>query len=600
MRTSFLEFSRHPLLLAGLTLAVACSQGSEPSGAGAPTATGSNALPGQTASGGAGGLGGNTVLANGSASGGTNPAHAAGMSHGSGNQEGAGTQDNGGDASQLGGTSNTGGASGGDGQANEGGSSQTGGAPSGSSGTDGTEPAGGSTDSTDTTSSGTGPLPASDCKPNGRAPNPLVTQIFTADPNAVVYGDRVYVYTSHDIDGQDDFDMVDYHVFSSTDMVNWQDHGVIIHANDLPWATNLYAPGACSKNGKYYLYIPNSGSGIGVAVADDPGGPFVDPLGEALLTKSFPNADVEWLFDPACFVDDDGQGYLYFGGGPDGGQNARVVRLNDDMISIKDSAATTIPTTAFFEAAFVHRRGDTYYFSYSSDFSSGHGAAIEYLIGDGPMSGFEYQGKILNNANINRGNNNHHSIVDFEGKTYIFYHNRKLEQELGVDKVNNRSIAVQELTYLPDGTFSTLDMSTEDYTVEQIKCLDGFQEIEAERLAEQRGIEVEGAAGGIVRVAQISAGDWVAYSQVDFRDGATQWVARVASAAGSGSIDIVIDGCIGGKAGTSIGTCQVMSTGAADTYATLTCPITETSGPHDLCLKFADNPSFELDSFHLE
>lgn len=394
--------------------------------------------------------------------------------------------------------------------------------------------------------------------------------------------------------------MVDYHVFSSTDMVNWQDHGVIIHSDELSWATNLYAPGACSKNGKYYLYIPNSGSGIGVAVADDPGGPFVDPLGAALLTKSFPNANVEWLFDPACFVDEDGQGYLYFGGGPDGGQNARVVRLNDDMISIMDSQATTVPTTAFFEAAFMHRRGDKYYFSYSSDFSSGHGAAIEYLIGSGPMSGFEYQGKILNNSQINRGNNNHHSIVDFAGKTYIFYHNRKLEQELGVDKVNNRSIAVQELTYREDGTIVTIDMSTEAFTVEQVKCLDGFQEIEAERLAAESGIEVEGRAGGTVRIAQIDAGDWVAYSQVDFRDGASQLVARVASATGSGTIDVVLDGCIDGAPGTSIGSCQVTSTGDPGNFETLTCPITETSGAHDLCLKFADDPDFELDSFHLE
>lgn len=600
MRNFLLEFSHCSLLLTGFTLAVACSEGSVPSGAGsagAPATAASSSLGAQTPfGGGSGGSGGSAAPP----SGGANPVEAGGVPNTSGNQGGSGTQ--GGNPSQTGGTSSEGGSSGNDAQTSGGASSQSGGTPSdgGSSGSSGTQSTGDSTDSTDATSSGTEPLPPSDCTPSGRARNPLITQIFTADPNAVVYGDRVYVYTSHDVDGQEDFDMVDYHVFSSTDMVNWQDHGVIIHADDLSWATNLYAPGACSKNGKYYLYIPNSGSGIGVAVADDPGGPFVDPLREALLTKSFPNANVEWLFDPACFVDEDGQGYLYFGGGPDGGQNARVVRLNDDMISIMDSEATTIPTTAFFEAAFMHRRGDKYYFSYSSDFSSGHGAAIEYLIGDGPMSGFEYQGKILNNANINRGNNNHHSIVEFAGKTYIFYHNRKLEQQLGVDKVNNRSIAVQEITYREDGTFPTLDMSTENYTVEQVKCLDGFQEVEAERLAAESGIEVEGLAGGTVRVAQIEAGDWVAYSQVDFRDGATKLVARVASATGSGTIDVVIDGCIDGEAGTSIGTCQVMSTGGADTYETLTCPITETSGPHDLCLRFGDNPNFELDSFHLE
>jgi len=428
----------------------------------------------------------------------------------------------------------------------------------------------------------------------------MVTQIFTADPNAVVYGERIYVYTSHDVDNQDDYDMVDYHAFSSDDMVNWEDHGVIIHADDLPWATNLYAPGACTKNGKYYLYIPNSGSGIGVAVADEPGGPFVDPLGVALVTKSFPNADVPWLFDPACFVDDDGQGYLYFGGGDDGGQNARVVRLNEDMVTLKDTSATTIPTTAFFEASFLHKHAGKYYFSYSSDFSSGHSAALEYLIGDSPMTGFEYQGAFLPNSNINEGNNNHGSIVEFMGKNYLFYHARKLEQELGVDKVNNRSVAIQELTYAEDGKMVSQQMSTADYTVSQLKCLDGFAEVQAERLAEEKGIEVEGKAGETVRVTQISSGDWIAYSQVDFRAGATSLVVQLASATGGGAIDVVIDGCIGGEAGTSIGTCEVASTGGAGMYGPLTCNLESTSGAHDLCLKFSGTPSFQIDSFHLE
>jgi len=414
-----------------------------------------------------------------------------------------------------------------------------------------------------------------------------------------VYGDRIYVYTSHDEDNQEGFDMVDYHAFSSDDMVNWQDHGVLIHANQLSWAQNLYAPGACSKNGKYYIYIPNSGSAIGVGVSDDPGGPFEDPLGRALITPSFPNANVPWLFDPACFIDDDGQAYLYFGGG-NSGANARAVRLNDDMVSIKDSSATTIPTTAFFEASFMHKREGKYYFSYSSDFSNGHGAALEYLMSDSPMSGFEYKGAFVPNAQINNGNNNHGSIIEFQGKSYVFYHNRKLEQELGVDKVNNRSVALQELTYKADGTINTVTMSQDDHTVSQLKCLDGFLEVQAERLAEEQGIEVEGKAGETIRIAQISNNDWVAYSQVDFHDGATKLVAKVASSSAGGTIDIVVDGCIGGAAGTSIGTCAVVSTGGAQQFAELQCPIESTAGGHDLCLRFGDSPSFQLDSWHLE
>ena len=485
--------------------------------------------------------------------------------------------------------SSGGGSSGGTGATSSGGSMAAGGAGVGGSGVGGVSTGGGG---------------ASSCVPSGKARNPLVTHIFTADPNAVVYGDRVYVYVSHDVDGQEDYDMVDYRGFSSDDMVNWQDHGTLIHSDDLSWAGNLYAPGACSKNGKYYLYMPNGGSSIGVAVADDPGGPFVDPLGDALLTKSFPNANVPWLFDPACFVDDDGQGYLYFGGGDDGGQNARVVRLGEDMISLADASATTIPTTAFFEAAFVHKRDGVYYYSYSSDFTEGHNAALEYMIGDNPMSGFEYQGAFLPNANINNGNNNHGSIVEFMGKTYVFYHARKLQQELGVNKVNNRSVAVQELTYAADGKLNPTTMSTEDRTVDQIKCLDGFAEVQAETLAAESGIEVEGEAGDTVRVAQITNGDWVGYSQVDFREGATAIVLRVSSAAGGGTIDVRIDGCddFTDEPGTSIGTCEVVSTETEGEviFAELSCPLAQTTGPHDLCLAFSGDPSFELDSFHLE
>lgn len=442
--------------------------------------------------------------------------------------------------------------------------------------------------------------PAPPCVPNGRAHNPLVTQIFTADPNAVVYGDKVYVYTSHDIDGQETFDMVDYHVFSSADMVNWQDHGVIIHTDSLPWATNLYAPGACSKNGKYYLYIPSSGDGVGVAVSDDPGGPFVDALGTELLSKSYPNADVLWLFDPACYVDDDGQAYLYFGGGDDGGDNARVIRLNDDMISLKDASATTIIADGFFEASFMHKRDGVYYFTYSSDFTPEHGAALEYLTSDNPMTGFEHRGKFLPNSNINDGNNNHGSVVEFKGKWYVFYHARKLQQELGVNKVNNRSVAVQEITYGADGSITPITMSTEDFTVSQVECLDGFAEVQAETLAAENGIEVEGIAGETVSVAQIANGDWVGYSQVNFRNGASKLVLRVASAQGGGNIDVRIDGCLMGEEGTSVGSCEVAATGGADTYAELTCDIEAPAGPHDLCLHFAGDPAFELDSWHLE
>ena len=192
------------------------------------------------------------------------------------------------------------------------------------------------------------------------------------------------------------------------------------------------------------------------------------------------------------------------------------------------------------------------------------------------------------------------NVIEYKGKHYLFYHNRKLMQSLGTDKVNNRSIAFQELTYAADGSINKMTMSTEDFTVSQLKCLDGFKEVEAERLGAEKGIEVEGDAGETVRIASIDAGDWVAYSQVDFRDGASKLVLQVASSTSGGEIDVVIDGCITGDAGTSIGSCSVASTEGLSTFSELSCDIEAPGGAHDLCLKFSGNTDFELDSFHLE
>lgn len=146
--------------------------------------------------------------------------------------------------------------------------------------------------------------------------NPIITQKYTADPNAFIFNDRVYVVCSHDDNNRtDDFYIIDYTLVSSDDMQNWTDHGEVFSASDVSWASQCFAPGAAVRNGKVYLYVPDGGEDIGVVVADRPEGPYSDPRGGALITKSMPNCNVEWLFDPGAFVDDDGQAYLVFGGG---------------------------------------------------------------------------------------------------------------------------------------------------------------------------------------------------------------------------------------------------------------------------------------------
>lgn len=445
---------------------------------------------------------------------------------------------------------------------------------------------------------------------NGLVRNPIVNHIFTADPSARVFEGRIYVYASHDLDDQTGYDMRDYHVFSSNDLVNWQDHGVALDSKDIPWATSLYAPDcAYSKNtGKYYLYFPSSASGVGVAVSDNPGGPFVDALGHALVNKATPGvSDVDWVFDPACFVDDDGQAYLYFGGGmSNSGDNARVIRLNPDMISLADATATTIVVPDFFEASFMHKREGKYYFSYSTTFAN-HSATIDYMVSDNPMTGFEYVGTVLPSPAGNNYNNNHASIVEYEGNSYIFYHNRVLSNRDGYTDYQ-RSITLDRLTY--DATGNIVQVSATQGKVTQLRNLDAFSRLEAETIADERGIEVAfaedaGARVGVT-VTDIHDKDWIGYSQVDFGTGAKTFLAHVASGSSQGgTINVYVDGSdmFTNLPGTLIGECPISATGGWQSWTDVTCDITATTGVHDVYLRFEGTPGqslLNLDYFQFE
>ena len=444
---------------------------------------------------------------------------------------------------------------------------------------------------------------------NGIAKNPIVSHIFTADPSANVFNGRIYVYASHDLDDQDGYYMRDYHVFSSNDMVNWQDHGVVINSREINWAPYFYAPDAAysTVTEKYYLYFPNGGYNIGVAVSDSPAGHFEDALGAALIGRKYPGVeDVENPFDPRCFVDDDGQAYLYFGGGPeDTGYNSRVIRLGEDMISLADDAATVIPAPDFYEASFMHKYNDKYYFSYSTTFASGT-ATIDYMMSDDPMTGFEYVGTAMVNPANNQNGNNHHSIVEYEGQWYIFYHNRAIAERDGYSHYQ-RSIAVAPLTYADDGTIETVP--AEGGEVRQLRNLNPFSRMEAETIADQRGIEVDfvetnGEPDGVM-VTDLQHGDWIGYSQADFGDGATSFQARVASGIEGGTINISVDGGPGfsNLLGETLGACTVPSTGGSQKWTDITCDIEEITGIHDLYLTFTgptDEDLLNLDYFVFE
>ncbi len=313
---------------------------------------------------------------------------------------------------------------------------------------------------------------------------PLVTSMYTADPSAHVFAGKLYIYPSHDLDNNpppdnmgSQYGMTDYHVFSMDNMQSLPvDLGEILNIKNVPWASKqMWAPDAAFKNGMYYFYFPaHDKSGlfrIGVATSESPAGPFT-PQAEP-IPGSF-------SIDPAVFVDDDGQAYMYFGGlwggqlekwrtgtydanGAEPADNEpalgpRVAKLSADMlnfagpvgeISIVDEKGQPLlagdHARRFFEASWMHKYNGTYYLSYST----GDTHFMVYATSQSPLGPFTYRGVVLNPV---LGWTTHGSIVEFQGKWYLFYHDDSLSGE-----DNKRCMKVAELTYNPDGTIQTIN-----------------------------------------------------------------------------------------------------------------------------------------------
>ena len=293
--------------------------------------------------------------------------------------------------------------------------------------------------------------------------NPIITDAYSADPSAHVFGDTLWVYPSHDRDDAAAFSMEDYHAYYTTDMTQWHDAGVIFSPfKQTLWAKSAaWAPDCVERNGKYNLYYPTDKRHIGVAVGDSPKGPFHDPLGHPLLSIDSPGVVCDRDFiDPAVFIDDDGQAYLFVG------QNTVCcVKLNDDMVSYDGKVHIIEGVKDFFEAVWVHKRNGIYYMSYSDGPFRGHEPRIAYCTATSPMGPYTYQGVILDPVN---SGTNHHSIVTYRGQDYLFYHTADLSRRLAPDYHCGvrRSVCVDSLFYNQDGTIKkvkqTLDTARLD------------------------------------------------------------------------------------------------------------------------------------------
>jgi hypothetical protein len=457
--------------------------------------------------------------------------------------------------------------------------------------------------------------------------NPLVTTDFGADPYAIVYDGRVYVYmTSDDYEYDANGNVLNnsfgyiktLRIISSDDMVNWTDHGEIKVAGEdgaAKWASHSWAPAIAYKQidgkDKFFLYFANDASGIGVLEADTPLGPWKDPIGKALLTGKTPGCEgVVWCFDPAVLVDDDGSAYIYFGGGvPEGQQNnpktARVAKLGEDMISI-DGEAKEIDAPCMFEDSGIFKYGDKYYYSYCSNFISPHKdgypgyGTICYMVSDDPMGPFTYAGEVFENPQIwfGVGGNNHHATFVYEGKSYFIYHAQtlsKAQEEAqglasGTLTKGYRSTHIDPIELNSDGTIRPISGTYEG--ISQLKTINPYERIDAETVAWNAGIKIADCAeeGKLFKdfnrqITDLQDGDWTSVAQAAFGDrGAAEFTVKAASKSG-GQIEIRMDS----PEGALVGTVNVEATGSEDTFKEFSCKLDRITDTHNVFLVFKGN-----------
>lgn len=416
----------------------------------------------------------------------------------------------------------------------------------------------------------------------GKAQNPIVQTNYTADPAPMVYNGKVYLYTSHDEDESTWFTMNDWRLYTTEDMVNWTDHGAVLSYKEFEWAKrNAWAPQCIERKGKFYMYVPNTtreGNGaIGVAVADSPYGPFIDPLGKPLVSKS--NADI----DPTVFIDDDGQAYLFWGN-----PVCYYVKLNEDMISL-DGEIKQIPNTiesfgkrtvdnpqrptTYEEGPWMYKRNNLYYLFFAAGPISEH---IGYSTSKNINGPWKYQGIVM--PTQGGAFTNHPGVIDFKGKSYFFYHNAALPGGTGF----TRSVSVEELKFNKDGSIVQMNMT--EGIKQSLSTINPFAKNEAETIAWSEGVKSmkNNVVGNFITAKYNDA--YTNVKEVDFRKkGASRFTARIGTTHNS---DVSMEIRLDSKDGELIGTVKVPTTGGNDRWSVQTIDIKNVSGVHDLYFVF--------------
>ena len=445
---------------------------------------------------------------------------------------------------------------------------------------------------------------------------PLFQTKYTADPSPLVVGDTLFLYTSHDASPEDipdeneqgsaGFFMYDWLLWSTTDMVNWTEHGAVASLKDFPWRSRengAWAIQTVERNGKYYFYAPLHGHGIGVLVADSPYGPFKDPLGKPLVWDQSNWFDI----DPSVYTDDDGQAYMYWGN-----PHTFWAKLGSDMISLTSEVTKLPHIPNYQEGPWFYKRsltpnpspkgeGSKYYLAFASTCCP---EALGYAMSDSPTGPWEWKGYIMKPTQRDRGN--HPGICDYKGHSYVFGQSYDLMHLDTYVHHERRSVNATEITYNADGTIQEVPYWMDQEPMKQLHWLNPYNRVEAETMAwgyglksAKMGIPNTGVVADMptstgrknMYIYDINDGEYIRLRGVDFGKGAKSF-AMTAAATGSCTITLRLDG----MHGPVIGTVTIGKTGSVEKYKSFSTKVKDATGVHDLYLCFSDaNGDVHLD-----
>lgn len=366
--------------------------------------------------------------------------------------------------------------------------------------------------------------------------------MYSADPTAKVFGDKVYLFPSHDILATPGkgrvgwFCMEDYHVFSSANLTDWTDHGIVVSQNKIPWVKpdsySMWAPDCIYRNGKYYFYFPTSpkdtitygrGFTIGVAIADKPEGPYIP--------EPTPIKNVHGI-DPNVFIDKDGQAYLYWASG-----NIYAAKLKQNMLEIESDPVILkdLPTKGLKEGPYLFERNGTYYLTYPH--VENKIERLEYATGDNPLGPFKITGVIMDES-LSGCWTNHHSIIQFKNQWYLFYHDRDYSPNF--DKA--RSVRADSLFFNADGTIQKVMP-----TLRGVGVTAAIKQIQIDRYSAK---SKEGVSITFLDTANRfqgwkttfeKPGSWIQYNTVDFGAKKLGWVVVNAKSSSGSILQIRLD-----------------------------------------------------------